>query len=48
MAVLALLALPENLRIDGAFVRQLKGVKGDLPTRDLVTGESQEQTGNIE
>ena len=46
MAVLALLALPENLRADGAFVRPLKGVKGDRPNEN--SGELQEQTGITE
>lgn len=45
MAVLALLALPENLRSDGAFVRPLKGIRADVPAQDVMTGERQEQTG---
>jgi MSHA biogenesis protein MshM len=43
MAVLALLALPENLRADGAFVRQLKGIKGDRPNDN--SGDLKAQTG---
>lgn len=43
MAVIALLALPEKLRADGAFVRPLKGVKGDVSNN--TPGELPEPTG---
>ncbi|MBI3188096.1 MAG: hypothetical protein HYZ31_09585, partial [Gammaproteobacteria bacterium] len=35
MAVIALLALPEKLRADGAFVRPVKGVKADVPNNSM-------------
>lgn len=44
MAVIALLALPENLRADGAFVRPVKGVRADIQ-RLADTSVIQEQTG---
>ena len=46
MAVLAVLALPEKLRADGAFVRPLKGVKGDITQSGA--GELNEPTGTNE
>jgi type II secretory pathway predicted ATPase ExeA len=44
MAVIALLALPETLRTDGAFVRPLKGVRADIQ-RLADSGVIQNQTG---
>ena len=43
MAIIALLALPDKLRADGAFVRPLKGVKGDRTHQ--TTGALKERTG---
>ena len=43
MAILALLALPEKLRADGAFVRPLKGVRGDITNQ--AAGELKKQAG---